>query len=92
MDFEWDPAKATSNLRKHGVDFEDAVRIFYDPWRIEKHDGRENYGEDRWVTIGMTDMQVLFVAYTVRHEDTIRLISARRANASEKREYRENDA
>jgi uncharacterized DUF497 family protein len=47
MELEWDAAKAASNLRKHGVAFEDAERVFYDVGRIETYDGRENYGEAR---------------------------------------------
>jgi len=48
MDFEWSAAKAASNLRKHGILFEDAARVFFDVGRIEIYDGRDDYGEDRW--------------------------------------------
>lgn len=89
MELEWDPAKAAQNLRKHGVSFEDAALVFYDPGRIEAHDGRADYGEDRWATIGLAYCAVLYVVYTVRHEDTIRIISARKANADERKHYRE---
>lgn len=47
MEFEWDAEKAEQNLKKHGVSFEEAELVFYDPSRIETEDGRENYGEDR---------------------------------------------
>jgi len=87
--FDWDPAKAASNLRKHGVSFEDAELVFYDSGRVEAYDGREDYGEDRWATIGLAYSAVLYVVYTVRHEETIRLISARKANADERKQYRE---
>jgi uncharacterized protein len=53
MEFEWDSNKAHSNLRKHGVSFEDATRVFLDPHRIETFDDRETYGEDRWKTVGL---------------------------------------
>jgi len=89
MNIEWDQAKATTNLSKHRVAFEDAVHVFYDVGRIEAHDGRESYGEDRWATIGLVYPAVLYVVYTVRDGDTIRLISARKANEKERREYRQ---
>ena len=92
MDFEWDADQAAQNLKKHGVSFEDAELVFYDAGRIETYDGREDYGEDRWVTIGLAYCAVLYVVYTVRHEDTIRLISARKANADERKQYREANA
>jgi uncharacterized DUF497 family protein len=92
MELEWDAAKAASNLQKHGVAFEDAERVFYDAGRIETYDGRENHGEDRWATIGLVYAAVLYVVYTVRNEDTIRLISARKANASEQKQYRQANA
>ena len=89
MELEWDAGKAALNLKKHGVSFEDAELVFYDSGRIDAFDGWGNYGEDRWVTIGLAYSAVLYVVYTVRHEDTIRLISARKANADERRKYRE---
>ena len=89
MKLEWGAEKAAQNLKKHGVSFEDAELVFYDSWRIEAHDGREDYGEDRWSTIGLSYSAVLCVVYTVRHEETIRLISARKANADERKQYRE---
>ena len=52
MEFEWDSDKAVVNLRKHSVSFEETTRVFGDPNRIETHDGREAYGEDRWKTVG----------------------------------------
>jgi uncharacterized DUF497 family protein len=89
MELEWDADKATRNLEKHGVSFEDAGLVFYDAGRIEVYDGREDYGEDRWATIGLAYSAVLYVVYTVRREDAIRLISARKANADERKQYRE---
>ncbi|WP_265297588.1 BrnA antitoxin family protein [Verminephrobacter eiseniae] len=52
MELEWDAGKAARNLNEHGVSFEDAALVFYEPGRIEACDGREDYGEDRWATIG----------------------------------------
>ena len=56
MEFEWDANKSTLNLRKHGVRFEDAARVFLDPNRIEAFDGREAHGEDRWKTVGLVEL------------------------------------
>lgn len=91
MEFEWDPDKADANLRKHRVSFEDATLVFLDPLRIETFDDRENYGEDRWKTVGLVAPALLAVVYTVRGEDgkIIRLISARKADAYERAQYRE---
>ncbi|MDR1396471.1 MAG: BrnT family toxin [Desulfarculales bacterium] len=87
MEFEWDADKAARNLKKHGVSFEDAALVFYDAGRIEAYDGREDYGEDRWATIGLAYSAVLYVVYTVRHEEIIRIISVRKADANERTQY-----
>jgi uncharacterized DUF497 family protein len=55
VEFEWDSGKAEAKLRKQRVSFEDAARVFLDPRRIETVDDRENYGEDRWKTVGLVD-------------------------------------
>ena len=89
MEMNYVPNEAARNLKKHGVSFEDAELVFYDSGRVEAYDGREDYGEDRWATIGLAYSAVLYVVYTVRHEETIRLISARKANADERKQYRE---
>ena len=89
MEFEWDTAKEASNLQKHGVSFDDATLVFYDTGRIETYDARGNYREDRWVTIGLAFSAVLYVVYAVRDEEAVRLISARKANANERKQYRE---
>lgn len=89
MELEWDANKSKLNLKKHGVAFEDAALIFYDNQRIEIYDDHESYGEDRWATIGYVDPAVLFVVYTIRFENTIRLISARKANEQERKKYRQ---
>ena len=91
MDFEWDASKAALNLSKHHVSFADAAQVFLDPNRIETYDGRDAYGEDRWKTVGMVEPALLAVVYTVRGKegDIIRLISARKADAHERTQYRE---
>lgn len=89
--FEWDDAKAASNLRKHDVAFEDAARVFLDPRRVDAVDDRADYGEERWLTIGWVAPAVLMVVHTLRGADgkVIRIISARKANASERAHYHE---
>lgn len=89
---EWDADKAAQNLLKHGVAFDDVALVFHDVERLEVYDKRKNYEEDRWVTIGFAYSVVLYVVYTIRHEDTIRLISARKANAKERQQYRKTNA
>jgi len=91
MEFECDARKAAINLRKHHVSFEDAARVFLDPNRIETYDGHDTHGEDRWKTVGMVEPALLAVVYTVRNQDgdVIRLISARKADAYERTQYRE---
>jgi uncharacterized DUF497 family protein len=86
------PRKAELNLRKHQVSFEEAARVFLDPNRIETYDGQEDYGEDRWKTIGLVDPALLAVVYTIRGDEdgeTTRLISARKADTYEQAQYRE---
>ena len=71
----------------HGVSFELAMTVFKDPFGIERLDDREDYGEERFVTIGMAEGHVLlFVAYTAR-EERIRIISARRVTQHEQDDY-----
>jgi uncharacterized DUF497 family protein len=87
LKFEWDEAKAEANWRAHGVSFDSAQTVFRDPFGVERLDDREDYGEERFVIIGMAEDQVvLFVAYTERGEH-IRIISARRATAHEQEDY-----
>lgn len=85
MGFVWDEAKRETNLAKHGLDFEDAWKVFEGP-RLERLDCRQDYGEDRWAALGMIEGWVVFLAYTDRGED-IRVISLRRATPEERRAY-----
>ena len=87
MEFEWNDAKAEANLQTHGVSFDLAKTVFKDPFAVERLDDREDYGEERFVIIGMAEGRVvLFVAYTER-EERIRIISARRATQNEQNDY-----
>ncbi len=87
MTVEWDPKKRESNLKKHGIDFVGAVRIFDGPVH-QRRDARKDYGEIRIITTGQVEDLVLTVVVTPR-EAALRVISARRANRDEAREYRE---
>ncbi|MFY9991207.1 MAG: BrnT family toxin [Rhodoplanes sp.] len=83
--FEWDPRKAASNRRKHGIDFDEAIEVFYGPIVLYRSDRKE---EERWLAIGGSEGRVIAVAFTWRG-DTLRIISARRARRNEKRAYRQ---
>lgn len=78
MNFEWDENKNEANIAKHGLNFADASRIFHLPLRISL-DERENYGEDRWIGLGILDGRVVVIVYTEPDEQTIRIISLRKA-------------
>jgi uncharacterized DUF497 family protein len=83
MNYEWDPGKAARNLNKHDVNFADAVGVFEDDCAITIED--TNHAEDRYVTIGMDfTLRMLVVVYTWRNENTIRIISARKATSKER--------
>jgi len=86
--FEWDDLKAARNLAKHGVSFDAARAVFEDPHVIEQADGRRDYGEPRYMAIGVVDGRLISVAYTVRGE-RVRIISGRRAEPRERRRYHE---
>ena len=87
MKFEWDDAKATTNIEKHGVSFEEAVEVFYDPKAIEKFDVFHSAEEDRFVLIGLSSRRLLSVVYAERENEIIRIISARKATKLEQNEY-----
>jgi hypothetical protein len=86
LEFEWDQAKARSNLEKHSVSFFTAVATFRNE-RIERIDDREDYGEVRWVALGRAGTEVYRVIYTWRNENRIRIISAQRASKNEEENY-----
>ncbi len=87
--FEWDPRKSESNRRKHGIDFEFASRVFFDPLKRINSEGND-YGEERWRTIGEIERRIFVVSHTLREEgeaEVIRIISARKAGRGERQEY-----
>jgi len=83
--FVWDPAKRQLNLRKHGIDFMDAGKIFRG-LTLTAEDSRESYGEQRFLTLGLLDDQVVSITHTERGE-SIRIISIRKAGKHEARYY-----
>lgn len=87
MDIEFDSRKATSNLKKHGVSFDDAATVLLDPMALVREDD-DAEGEARYVAVGMSKAgHLITVCYTLRDEETIRLISARSATTNERRQY-----
>lgn len=87
MGIEWDSDKADSNLKKHGVSFEEAATALLDPMALAQEDAVSE-GESRWVLIGMSaQMRLLTVVYTLRRQDRVRLISARKATRKETKHY-----
>jgi len=89
--FIWDENKNRANFKKHGVDFNDAVRAWYDPDRLDYFDDvHSSDGENRWIFLGAVAGVVLFVVETEPDEETVRIISARRALKNEKEVYYAN--
>jgi uncharacterized DUF497 family protein len=88
--FEWDDAKAVSNAAKHGITFEEARHVFADPHAVEFEDTRSDYGEDRYVRVGMVGSRlvVVAVAYTERGH-RFRIISAMLASKALRQLYEE---
>ena len=89
MRYEWDEAKREANLGKHGVDFADAVGVFFDDYALTRRDPDSN-DENRMVTLGLgISLRVLYVVWVERRGDTYRIISARKASPGEIRQYQE---
>jgi uncharacterized protein len=95
IDFDWDPAKAASNIVKHGVAFEEAMAVFRDPLARSILDPDSPAGDERWITLGETSAgNLLVVVHTWADigadHSAVRIISARRPTRNEARQYREN--
>jgi hypothetical protein len=88
MKFEWDEAKRQTNLRDHKLDFAD-TEIIFSGITFTFEDDRFEYGEDRFITLGLLREAVVVIAHTERN-DTVRLISMRKATKNEQRLYFEN--
>ena len=88
--FEWDEAKAKSNITKHGISFEEAKSVFFDEYAIQFYDDESSQlEEDRFLMLGSSnEANILLVCHCERHEgETIRIISARKATKSERKYY-----
>ncbi len=86
LNFEWDEEKAKANLAKHRVSFLTAAAMFANEI-IERIDDRQDYGETRFIALGMVDAEVFRVVFTWRGEDLIRIISAQKASKDERAIY-----
>ncbi len=90
MQFEWDPNKAAVNITQHGVSFDEASSVFYDPLARIFDDAAHSFHELREIIIGHSiNGRLLFVAFTERKENIIRIISAREADRTERKQYEE---
>ena len=87
MRFEWDDEKAVDNLERHGVTFGEATEVFYDPNALEGYDAHHSTSEERFFIIGLSSRRLLYVVYAERHDDVVRIVSARRAVKSEQEIY-----
>jgi uncharacterized protein len=85
-EFEWDDLKAEANLKKHGVSFREAMRVFDDIFALVEEDLGADFGEDRFLATGMVGDTIVVVVFTERGS-RVRLISARRATSHEQRRY-----
>jgi uncharacterized DUF497 family protein len=87
--FAWDEAKATGNVRKHGVSFEEGASVFADENARVKHDPEHSQQEDRFILLGFSEkLRMLVVCHAYREKDElIRIISARKATTNERKQY-----
>jgi uncharacterized DUF497 family protein len=90
VEFEWDGAKAASNLAKHGVSFEEALTVFDDPLAVIFEDGEHSHGELRELIIGHSYQNRLVLACFTERPGRVRIINARPATRREREDYEEN--
>jgi len=89
MRFEWDPKKATTNLKKHGVTFQEAATVFGDPLAITFQDPDHSGDEERQMTFGLSLQKRLLVVSHTERRDGIRIINARLMDRKERMIYEE---
>ena len=87
MRFEWDEAKNRANIRRHKIDLADVPPVFDGPMFVSL-DTRRDYGEDRLIGIGFLHAAVVLVVFAERENDTIRIVSARKAERHERERFR----
>ena len=90
MQFHFDLRKAASNLRKHGVTFEEAMTVFGDPFAQTFPDDSHSDQEERWITLGVSSRQRLLFVSHLEEGDDVRIIGARDAEPFEQNEYEEH--
>jgi len=89
MNFEWDPPKASANVKKHGITFDEAATVFLDPMALSGPDPDHSLDESRYISFGVSSLgHLLAVSHTYR-PGGIRLISARRVTRAERKLYEE---
>ena len=86
IEFDWDEEKNAINEMKHGVSFDEAKLVFFDPMRVDIFDSEHSEAEDRWKVFGMAGWVLLMVNYT-EDDGLIRIISARKATLTEEEAY-----
>ena len=89
LTFEWDAAKAASNLAKHGVRFEEVATVFGDPHSVTIFDPAHSQAENRFIILGRSHLDKLLVVVHTERGDNIRIISARQASRAERKQYEE---
>jgi uncharacterized DUF497 family protein len=86
--FEWDEEKNRVNIRKHGLSFADAWEIFSAPILVDRDD-RFDYGEDRWIGIGLLQSRIVVIVFAEPENETVRVLPLRKALSHERRAYEE---
>jgi uncharacterized DUF497 family protein len=85
--FEWEEAKAASNFRKHGISFNEAMTVFEDRLQLTIDDPDHSIQEDRYLTMGLSSSRRLLVVSHTDYGGVVRIISARKANRRERKDY-----
>lgn len=86
MNFIWDKQKNKDNVKKHGFDFADAHYVFDYPLLVSL-DERKEYGEERWIGLGLLETRVVVIVFTEPDEDSVRVVSFRKATTGERKRY-----
>ena len=90
MSFEWDPAKAVANFRKHGVRFTETIPALSDQYAITSLDDNSDLDEERFISLGASEKNRILVTVFCYRKNNIRIISARLADHQERKQYEEN--
>jgi uncharacterized DUF497 family protein len=88
--FEWDEEKADSNLRKHGVNFDEAKTVFNDSFSLTRFDSNHSQSEERWLELGISGFGRLLVVWYTESDDIVRIIGSRVATTAEENVYEQS--